>query len=155
MTKKVLILCPYPFNEAPSQRFRFEQQLSFLKSNGINITQKSFLDTNSWHILYKPGNVFQKLFGILNGFLRRIVQTLSVKKHDSVFIHREASPIGPPIFEWLIAKIFRVPIIYDFDDAIWLENTSQQNTLARCFKYNRKVGKICSWSSQCWKSIFS
>ena len=41
-------------------------------------------------------------------------------KADYIFIHREATPLGPPIFEWLLAKVFRKKIIHEYDDAIWI-----------------------------------
>jgi glycosyltransferase involved in cell wall biosynthesis len=66
--------------------------------------------------------------------------------YDFVFIHREAAPIGPPVFEWIIAKILRKKIIYDFDDAIWLPNTSDSNNIVAGLKWHSKVGHICRWS---------
>jgi len=37
MTKKTIyFLAPYPFNSAPSQRFRFEQYFEFLKNQGLS-----------------------------------------------------------------------------------------------------------------------
>ena len=110
---------PYPQNEAPSQRFRFEQYIPILKENGYQIYFEIFLDLNTWYEFYKEG-FFKKLTGILRSFLRRWKTIFSIYKYDYVFIHREAAHIGPPIFEFLIAKVFRKPYIYDFDDAIWL-----------------------------------
>nr|GFD22599.1 hypothetical protein [Tanacetum cinerariifolium] len=46
----------------------------------------------------------------------------SVPGYDVVFMHREAAPIGPPVLEWVMAKVLRKRIIYDFDDAIWLKD---------------------------------
>lgn len=64
---------------------------------------------------------------------------------DKVFIHREATPVGPPWFEWFVARIFRKPIIFDFDDAIWLPNSSKANEkLVGKFKNHSKTSKICS-----------
>ena len=143
---KILLLAPYPLGEAPSQRFRFEQYLNILKNNNIHYHQYSFLTNQAWKILYQPGKILQKSFWILYGFLRRLVIVLLVYKYDFVFIHREASPIGPPIFEWMIAKIWRKKIIYDFDDAIWLANTSEQNKIAARIKWHHKVSSICKWS---------
>jgi glycosyltransferase involved in cell wall biosynthesis len=65
---------------------------------------------------------------------------------DFVFIHRECLPIGPPVIEWIIAKVLRKKIIYDFDDAIWLPNTSDENKLIGKLKWHSKVKKICQWS---------
>src|SRR5690606_2340693 len=35
---------------------------------------------------------------------------------------------------------------YDFDDAIWIPNTSEENKIAAGFKWHQKVGLICKWS---------
>jgi len=70
----------------------------------------------------------------------------SLNKYDFVFIHREAAPIGPPIFEWLITKLFRKRVIYDFDDAIWISNTSEANHWVARIKWHGKVAHICRWA---------
>lgn len=142
---KVIILCPYPNGKAPSQRFRFEQYITFLNTE-INTTQVSFIDKKTWDILYKPGFFYQKTIGILKGFINRFLLLFTLKQFDFVFIHREASPIGPPFFEWVISNVLNKKIIYDFDDAIWLPNTSEENKIASTLKYHSKVKSICKWS---------
>jgi glycosyltransferase involved in cell wall biosynthesis len=143
---RILFLTPYPFDEAPSQRFRFEQYFPLLREKGISFKQSAFLDENTWSILYKSGYTYRKVSGIISGFLRRFGILFTVLGYDFVFIHREAAPVGPPVFEWIIAKIFRRRIIYDFDDAIWLPNTSESNKLAAGLKWHHKVANICRWS---------
>ena len=142
----ILFVVPYPPGEAPSQRFRFEQYLPLLQENGIDYTLAPFLSSKSWKILYDKGNSLQKVAGVAGGFLRRFKMLLQLHRYTGVFIHREASPIGPPVFEWLIAKLWKKPIIYDFDDAIWLSNTSDTNKIAAWLKFHRKVSLICRWS---------
>ncbi|MEL6562537.1 MAG: glycosyltransferase family 4 protein [Bacteroidota bacterium] len=142
----ILLLVPYPQGEAPSQRFRCEQYLNILISKNITYHHQSFLTNQAWQILYQPGKILQKSLWILYGFLRRFLLMFAVFRYDFVFIHREASPIGPPVFEWIIAKIWRKKIIYDFDDAIWLANTSEQNKIAARLKWHHKVSAICKWS---------
>lgn len=66
--------------------------------------------------------------------------------YDFIFIHREATPIGPPVMEWLLAKVLRRKIIYDFDDAIWLTDRPAEPALLRIAKWRSKVGAICRWS---------
>ena len=66
--------------------------------------------------------------------------------YDFVFIHREATPLGPPIFEWILAKVLKKKIIYDFDDAIWLTDRQQESVLLRIAKWRSKVGSICKWA---------
>jgi glycosyltransferase involved in cell wall biosynthesis len=143
---KLLFVVPYPYSKAPSQRFRFEQYLNYLKEENATYTFASFIDESTWQILYKPGHTGQKVWGILKGFLKRFVLMFSVPQYDYVFIHREATPIGPPWFEWTVAKVLRKKIIYDFDDAIWIPNTSENNKMVAGIKWHQKVSSICKWA---------
>lgn len=144
---RVLFVTPYPRGEAPSQRFRFEQYYGLLDEAGITCDIQSFLDEATWNILYKPGHTIAKVMGIIKGFSRRIALLFRLGKYDKVFIHREATPIGPPIIEWLIAKVFGKQVVYDFDDAIWLPNTSDNNKIVAGVKWHGKVRSICKWAS--------
>ncbi|MGN6476137.1 MAG: hypothetical protein ACTHKV_02840 [Flavipsychrobacter sp.] len=102
--KKVLFIVPYPLRVAPSQRFRVELYEPYMQEAGIEYKIAPFLDAETWRILYTKGAAIQKAVGILSGFLKRIRTVLiDVPKYNYIFIHREASPVGPPIFEWIIA----------------------------------------------------
>jgi len=90
----------------------------------------------------------RKLKGVIKGFARRILQMLQLRGYDYVFIHREAAPLGPPVFEWWIAKIAGKKIIYDFDDALWLPDDLYENLLVAWFKWRKKTASICQWA---WK----
>jgi len=148
MKKRVLFLFPYPPDTAASQRFRFEQYLPCLQDNGWEYDKQAFLSTKTWAVLYKKGHHIAKITGILAGFWRRFWLLFSLYKYNIVFIHREASPIGLPIFEWLIAKVWRKRIVFDFDDAIWLPNTTEQNAWVAWLKFHSKTASICRWA---WK----
>lgn len=143
---QILFVTPYPLGKAPSQRFRFEQYLGFLTGEGHHWHLAPFVSEATWNILYKPGHTAAKVSGIVGGFMRRIGLLFTLPRYEYVFIHREASPIGPPIFEWLAAKVFRKKIIYDFDDAIWIPNTSEINKIVAGIKWHQKVGNICRWA---------
>jgi glycosyltransferase involved in cell wall biosynthesis len=145
---KIIFLVPYPEDTAPSQRFRFEQYLFFLKEKGILYEIHPFIDLHTWILLYSKGGYLKKIMGLSRGFLRRILLLRKIKKFNWVFIHREASPIGPPIFEWIIAKVFRKRIIFDFDDAIWLPNTTAENKAVSILKFHKKTALICKWSNK-------
>jgi len=89
---------------------------------------------------------------ILQGFLRRIGDIWRARQYDYVFIHREATPIGPPIVEYVLSRLLRKKIIYDFDDAIWLTSSKDADAsgnhtslLAR-LKWSSKVAPICRWA---------
>ena len=142
----VAFWCPYPRGGAPSQRFRYEQYLPVLTQQGVSYAIYPFLDARTNRILYQPGHVPEKVFGILKGFLRRWLHLFRTRRADYVFIHREATPLGPPWAEWLLAKVLRKKIIYDFDDAIWLRDASSVNSASALLKWPAKVPAICRWS---------
>ena len=142
----ILFITPYPYAKAASQRFRFEQYYTILLECNYTYHQAPFLGEKAWNILYQRGKKIQKGLYILIGFLKRFLLLFTLYKYDIVFIHREASPIGPPIFEWLIVKVFGKKVIYDFDDAIWLSNTSVNNQLVSKIKWHSKVKLICKWA---------
>ncbi len=144
--KKVLFVCPYPFDEAPSQRFRFEQYLPILKGAGFEYKLAPFLSLSAWKALYLEGNSFKKVFSILNSFSRRVLLICKLSPYEFIFIHREATPVGPPFFEWMVRFIWKKKIIYDFDDAIWLNDPSEAGTIKSAIKWKKKVKSICSWS---------
>ncbi len=140
--KKILFLVPYPLHLAPSQRFRVENFLHLFPAHLLEYTVQPFLDEHTYQIIYKKGNTTAKLFAVLKGFARRFAALLSLSSYNYVFVHREAAPLGPPVFEWIIAKLFRKKIIYDFDDAIWIADDG--NAISKLFKATWKVRVICS-----------
>jgi glycosyltransferase involved in cell wall biosynthesis len=142
---KALFVCPYPHGRAPSQRFRFEQYLDSLE---VNYDLHSFWSPEEWPRIYQDGSIKYKVLRTIAGFWRRLLLLGQVRKYDKVFIHREATPIGPPWFEWAVAKLFRKKLIFDFDDAIWLPNSSKANEkLAGKLKFHGKTAWICSWAT--------
>ncbi len=143
----ILILAPYPFDQAPSQRFRFELLIKSMEQEGWRVRTRSFLSMRGWKNLYK-GSVLIRILSIFHGFLRRVSHLALIPSCDLVFIHRELTPMGPPLFEFIIAKIFGKRVIYDFDDAIWLPDPNETSPLLRIIKWKSKVQLICQWS---WK----
>ena len=147
MKNKIAFIVPYPKGIAPSQRFRFEQYMNMLEDEQYSISTFPFLTHKDYQLIYQPGKFLIKSWGIFIAFFKRFLLMFQLSGYHLIFIHREASPIGPPIFEWIIAKVLRKKIIYDFDDAIWLENTSDTNHFVSGIKRHSKVASICKWSS--------
>ena len=143
---RVLFLVPYPQGEAPSQRFRFEQYFELLERNNIDIEVSPFWDSNTWKVIYQKGFFFSKLLGLIKGFFRRALILFRLDKYEFIFIHREVVPIGPPVIEWMMAKVLRKKIIYDFDDAIWVPNTSDTNKFFSFLKMHTSVARLCGWA---------
>ena len=137
---------PYPTGVAPSQRFRVELFLPKLKEEGYSFRLLTFLDKNAWDILYKPGNRLLKAWGTVKGFFRRVDHLFQSMKADYVFVHREATPVGPPIFEWLLAKVFRKKIIHEYDDAIWIPGGEKISWIKKWVKATWKIKHIIKWS---------
>jgi glycosyltransferase involved in cell wall biosynthesis len=146
MHKSVLFIIPYPLNESPSQRYRFEQYFHLLEKRGIKYTVQSFLSTRDWRVTFEEGFVLEKAMAVLVGILRRCLSLLRAPFYNFIFIHREALPIGPPIVEWIITKLLRKKVIYDFDDAIWLSDRIDESKILRILKWRAKVKSICRWS---------
>lgn len=129
MPKRVLVLLPYPPGRAPSQRFRIEHFISLMKEEVGEVTLAPFLDEATWAIFYRKGMVGQKAWGLLKGYLRRYKLLFGLKQYDIIWIHRETSPMGLPVLAWCISKLWKVPYIFEFDDAIWMKNVSAGNRL--------------------------
>ena len=143
----ILFVVPYPRSVAPSQRFRVELYEHVLVEAGMKYEIVSFLDADTWHILFKQGHYWEKATGIFKGFLRRIKHLWKARKYHTIFIHREGTPMGPPIVEWILANVMGKKIIYDFDDAIWIPNITASNKLAGMLKSHWKVRYICKWAN--------
>jgi glycosyltransferase involved in cell wall biosynthesis len=116
---RVLFIVPYP-TEGPSNRFRVEQYLPYLKERRIIYSVRPFYSSSIYRILYKKGNYLKKAFSILFFIFRRIYDVFSSKNYDVIFIHREAYPFSGYFIEWLF-KLTGKKLIYDFDDSLFIK----------------------------------
>jgi glycosyltransferase involved in cell wall biosynthesis len=139
---KILFITPYPFNRAPSQRFRFEQYLKWLQENGVQYQIQPFIDEGTWKILYAPGKTFLKFWGVTKGLLNRIKLLFSISGYQIIFIHRETCLLGPAFFEKMYSNLSKKRLIFDFDDAIWLHDVSDANESLGFLKSPSKTAHI-------------
>jgi L-malate glycosyltransferase len=121
-SKRMLVVCPYPFGVAPSQRLKFEQYYDIFREDGWDITIRPFISPTFWKVIYKKGHVLQKAFFTIAGYLKRFGLLGSVGRYDLVYVHLWATPFGPPIYETLLRKLSR-KMVYDIDDLVYLKNT--------------------------------
>lgn len=142
----IYFLAATPVGVMPSQRFRFEHYLPFLEENGIRYKVSHYFSPKTRKFLYKKRNYLGKVMAILPGYLKRFADLFRIIPYSFVYIHREVTPVGPPVYEWIIAKILRKKIVYDFDDAIWVPTMSEHNKKFRFIRSFSKIGKICKWS---------
>lgn len=145
---KKITLCAltlYPYNTVPGQRYRIEQWQPYLKEYGIDVDYYWFADEQLTKTIPQPGKIPAKLGGMAKAFLRRLSHLTKLRKYDAILIYRAAAIVGPAFLERL-AKFAGRPIIYDFDDAIFLTHTSETNKLFSWAKFAGKTASICRLS---------
>jgi glycosyltransferase involved in cell wall biosynthesis len=123
--KRILVICPYPENVAPSQRLKFEQYFTAFRETGYEVEVSPFISLSFWKIIYKPGNFLQKAYFTLSGYIRRLGDLFRLHHYDIVYIHLWVTPFGPPIMEWLFQK-FSKKIVFDIDDLVYLKNVESK-----------------------------
>lgn len=136
--KKILVLCPYPINCAPSQRLKFEQYYDYFEENGFEVNISSFVTPKFWKILYTNGFFIRKSFYTLLGYLIRLKDLFRLHSYDVVYIHLWVTPLGPPIFEWMV-KLLAKKIIFDIDDMVFLGHSSRANKKFKVLKGTKKI----------------
>ncbi len=90
--KRILVICPFPFNVAAGQRLKYEQYLDQWGESGYDITMSPFLDDETWKIIYKQGNYRAKVLGTLRGYLRRIRDLFCISHYDIVYVFLWVTP---------------------------------------------------------------
>ncbi len=144
---KVLVLAPAAYDTSPSQRFRIEQWARHLEPLGYEFSFFPFEDPDLHRVLYQPGRFGLKAALMSRAVLRRFGVVTGAKKFDVVLIAREASLIGPAVIERLISWL-GVPMVYDFDDPLWIPYRSPRNKLFTRLKFPSKTKDLCRMASQ-------
>ena len=141
--KKVLIITAHRKDRAPNQRFRFEQYLDFLKENGFECHLSFLISEKDDNVLYKHGHYLEKTVIFFKSALRRAIDVINSSKYDLIFVCREGFLTGTTLFEEMLHKS-KVPMIYDFDDAIWHFDVSEANKKFGWLKNPGKTAKLIS-----------
>lgn len=136
----VTFLVTAPPNRSPGQRFRFEQWLSLLPEGAVNPRVLSLFDEEAYRHLYQPGGSARKAVQTAQALGRRVRQVIEAQQADVVYLFREAFLLGPAVLEPILER--RVPVVFDFDDAIYLLETSEAN--ARVGRLLKDPGKVRS-----------
>lgn len=144
---RVLALVHKPLGLAPGQRFRIEQWAPLLASkHGISVDFSIFESPQLTRVLYEPGRRATKAAFLLRDSIRRRSVLTLAKEYDAVLVYREASLFGPALYERMLARSGK-PIIFDFDDAIWLHNTGSLNGWFTRLRFPGKTATICRLAS--------
>lgn len=143
---RLLVLATYPV-EAACSRYRIVQFIQPLLRSGVNATFRPFLNSKTFRTLYNRRYLPLTLLRISIRLLRRIADVFRALRADVLFVQREALLFGPPIFEWLITKVLRVPMVLDLDDATYLPVTSPvYGSTALILKPAWKTDRLIDWS---------
>jgi glycosyltransferase involved in cell wall biosynthesis len=132
---------PYPTNQVPGQRFRIEQWTPLLQQEGLGVTFSSFLAPSAMKVLYGRGRNIAKVWETFRGYLGRLRMLRTLPSYDVVFVHREAALLGSARLERAVAR--RLPVVYDFDDAIYLGPANTVNPWAASLRDSGKTEALC------------
>lgn len=147
-TRKILFLVGQETGLIPGQRFRFEQYLDHFSQNGIACVVSPLVSRADNRVLYSSGNFFKKVELFRKAWKKRLSDLAEVKagKYDAVFVYRDAIMVRSTHFERQIHKA-GVPMIFDFDDSIWLQDVSDANRIFSWLKDPAKTSRIISLCS--------
>lgn len=146
--KRVLIQCMHRPGRSPSQRFRFEQYLPFLEQNGYRIDFSYLLNEKQDKDFYKAGKYWAKAGIVIRSTWRRLKELWSASQYDLLLVQREGYMLGTPFFEKRLAK--KVPMIFDFDDSIWMQKVSEGNKKLGFLKNADKTADLIKASALVW-----
>jgi len=139
---RLLCLVPKPSGLSPGQRFRLEQWAPVLAArHDIELEFLPFESAALTKVLYQPGHFAAKAAWMLYDFARRAASVVRARKLDGVVVYREAALMGPAIYE-RIFRAARIPLIFDFDDAIWLPQIGANGIFSHLHFFG-KTKSIC------------
>lgn len=138
-------LVPYPLDTTPSQRYRIEQWAPSLAEQGIAVDLFPFADRSLLSFLHRPGHIGAKALGGARAFLRAAARLGALRRYDAILVHRAACLFGPAVLERALV-LLGSPVIFDFDDAIFLLHTTEANRWLGWLKFPGKTAAICRLS---------
>ena len=141
MKKKVLFICLHRPDRSPGQRFRFEQYLSYLDDHGYECKLSYLLNAKDDKAFYAKGKFVNKIFIYIKTLLKRTGDWMGMNKYDIIFIFRDALMTGSTFFEKRFARS-KAKLIFDFDDAIWIQGVSEANKNLSFLKNADKTATI-------------
>ena len=143
---RLLVLAPHPENTAPGQRLKFEQYYSRWRGDGWTVIHDAFYSPALEVRLREPLTCATAL-RLVWACLRRVACLWRAARADVVYLFLEAVPVGPPVLEWVIAKVLRRPVVYDLDDCVFLPKPGSRATgIPSLCRRERKIAALMRWA---------
>ena len=140
--KRMLVLCPFPYGVAAGQRLKYEQYFDQWRAKGWEVNVSSYMDKKMWNVVYKRGNINNKIFGTFRGHFRRIGDLFRVPRYDLIYIFMYVTPLLTSLMERFVCLLAK-KVIYDIEDNIHIHQNkftpNSPNPLIRFLKWPGKV----------------
>ncbi|WNC23017.1 glycosyltransferase family 4 protein [Thermosynechococcus sp. PP22] len=122
----VLFLTKYD-RDGASSRYRFFQYINYLKERGFNCEILPLLNQQYLHHLYTGD--YRKYIHALKGIFNRLIKLLRLNHYNLVILEKEIFPYMPFFIENYF--IPNVPIVVDYDDAIFHQYDQHKNKIIK------------------------
>ena len=142
----VLALVPAGPDRSPGQRYRIEQWAPWCAAAGVDLEFAPFESERLHELLYTEGRYAAKALAVAGACARRAVDIVRARRYDAVFLYREAALLGPAVLERVLGRS-GVPMVYDFDDAVFVPYRSPTNRSLSWLKFPGKTAAICRAAS--------
>jgi glycosyltransferase involved in cell wall biosynthesis len=142
--RRLLALAAYPERSAAT-RFRLTQMLPYLQARGWQVQFEPFVHDEFFSEFYARGHQWRKAAYLTSRSLSRLALALAAADVDAVYVQREASLIGPAYAEAILGSLRGLPIIFDFDDAIWHYDLPRSK--------HPIAARLLKSPSKCWRTM--
>lgn len=143
-SRRLLALAVYP-EQSAATRFRLIQMFPYLRARGWEVQFEPFLQDEFFGDFYSRGHRWRKGAYLASRSLSRLALAVKATDVAAVYVQREAALIGPAYVEAILGAVRGLPIIFDFDDAIWHLDLNQS-------KHPLAAGILKS-PSKCWRTM--
>ncbi len=128
--------------EGAGCRFRIAQFIPYLRSVGIDVTLAVVIHGRLFSPRLPARSLSREDLAIRDVVAEAPRLAARHRELRCVLLYRELFPIGPAVVERLLAMRRRPPLVFDFDDAIFLPNVSEANQVIQALKWPGKVATI-------------
>lgn len=119
-------------------RYRFLPYTKPLREAGYHLHYSDYLSPQAYRRFYLSETPFPyKALALSAGLYRKVRELLIHPPYRGFIVAREAMPLGSTLVERLWAR--RLPMLLDFDDALWLLDVSEANRRYAWLKNPKKL----------------